>query len=335
MRHMALTLLLDLLALIPFLFASPVGAQATESSVANKLAATDASMLTSSFYLAGGYRMDNLNWNIAGNRQGGDPNVLSELSWSHVTIYQLKLTNRTVIMDWVYLRWHVDCGIVVSGDNQDSDYLGDNRTEEFSRSINGVDGNHVWDGSIGGGPHLSLFESTVTVCPILGYAIAEQDFNIVDGYQVLTTPPSATPLGPIEHLDSRYQTRWRGPWIGVDLLLSMPIEKGLLRRVEVLFSGEYHWVDYSADANWNLRTDLAHPVSFSHDAQGTGMKVGTTIRFDTQKRWGFELGMNMIEMTTDPGVDRIYQADGSIGETRLNEVKWRAFTVEAGLGYQF
>jgi hypothetical protein len=338
MRHMVMTLLLGLLILLPpapRLFCQPLNIQATEATATGRQGEALLRWATSTFCLSNGYRIDNLNWNIAGNRQGSDPNVLSELAWSDITIYQLKLTNRTVIRDWVYLRGHLDYGVVVNGDNQDSDYSGDNRTLEFSRSVNGVDGNSVWDGSIGVGPRLSFFDATVFVCPMLGYAIARQELNIVDGYQVLTAPPAGTSTGPIDGLDSRYQTRWQGPWIGVDFLLSMPMAKGPFRSVNVMFTGEYHWVDYAAEANWNLRTDLQHPVSFSHEAEGTGMMVGTTIVFETRNHWGFNLGMNMMDMTTDSGLDRVYHADGTTNDTCLNEVSWRAFTFEAGICYRF
>ena len=337
MRHMVVTLVLGLsifITSLPF-FSQRLHAQATPPSQTDRQGEIIWEWVASAFCLSTGYRIDNLNWNIAGNRQGSNPNVLSELSWSGVKSYQLKLTNHTVIKDWIYLRGQLDYGMVVSGDNQDSDYRDDNRTQEFSRSINGVDGNRVWDASLGIGPRFPFLESTVILCPMVGYAISEQDLNIVDGYQVLTAPPATISTGPIDGLDSRYETRWNGPWIGVDLLFSMPFDGGPLRAVEVLVTGEYHWVDYSADANWNLRTDLRHPVSFSHDADGSGMMVGTAIMFQTRNHWGFNVGMNMMDMATDPGSDRIYHADGSVSETRLNEVNWRAFTFEAGLSYEF
>ena len=317
------------------LFSFPATAQATQATATSQAEESHAGWVSSTFCLSSGYRIDNLNWNIAGNRQGSDPNVLSELSWTDITIYQLKLDNRTVIRDWLYLRGHLDYGIVVNGNNQDSDYNGDNRTQEFSRSVNGVDGNRVWDGSIGVGPHFSFLGSSFTLCPMLGYAIAQQDLNIVDGNQVLTTPPASTPIGPIDGLSRRYQTDWKGPWVGVDLLLRATVAQGPFRSVGIMFTGEYHWVDYTADADWNLRSDLQHPVSFSHEAEGTGIMVGTTILFETRYHWGVNVSMNMMDMSTDPGVDRIYHADGSISETRLNEVNWRAFTFEAGLSYGF
>ncbi len=285
--------------------------------------------------LSAGYRTDKMNWHIAGNLQGNNPDVRSELTWSDIKIYQLKVANRTVIYNRVYIRGHLDYGTVISGSNRDSDYSGDNRTLEFSRSVNGVDGNDVWDGSVGIGPRFSFFESTLVVCPMLGYAISEQDLNIVDGYQAITKPPAMTPIGPITGLDSRYQTRWKGPWLGVDLFLSIPCSDGPFTKIGVMFTGEYHWVDYDAEANWNLRTDFEHPVSFSQNAEGSGLAAGATILFEVKNRWGINVGFNTKEMTTDAGMDRIYKADGTTVDTRLNEVRWRSFTFEAGVSYQF
>ena len=195
------------------------------------------SWLATTFDLSAGYRRDKLNWDIAGNLQGSDPNVRSELTWSDLTIYQLKLANRTVIKDRFYLRGHLDYGTVASGNNRDSDYNGDNRTQEFSRSLNGVDGNDVWDGSIGAGYRFSFFGSSMVLCPLLGYAVSEQDLNIVDGYQALTEPPATTPIGPIPGLDSRYETSWKGPWLGVDLLLSIPCTDSPFTSIGVMFTG--------------------------------------------------------------------------------------------------
>jgi hypothetical protein len=41
-------------------------------------------------------------------------------------------------------------------------------------------------------PRFSFLNSTLVVCPMIGYAVSEQDLNIVDGYQAFTAPPAAT-----------------------------------------------------------------------------------------------------------------------------------------------
>jgi hypothetical protein len=321
---------------IPHVFSQPLETDSQTTPNTDESEDAPLSWIAASVNLSAGYRKDQLNWHIAGNRQGNNPTILSELSWSDLKIYQIKLANRTVIKDRVFLRGEFTYGTVVSGDNRDSDYSGDNRTGETSRSLNGVDGNDVWDASIGIGPRFSFFDTTVVVCPMLGYAVSEQDLNLVDGYQAISNQPLDTPpVGPIAGLDSHYQTRWKGPWLGVDLLFLIPCSNGPFSRIGVIFTGEYHWVDYDADANWNLRSDLDHPVSFSHDAEGTGIMAGATILFETGNRWGIQVGMNSKEMTTDAGQDQIYYSDGTTAATRLNQVRWRSFTVEAGFSYRF
>lgn len=287
------------------------------------------------FTLTAGYRTDTLNWHIAGNLQGTAPNVLSELTWSGLDILQLKLANRTVVRDRIHVRGHLDYGSVISGSNRDSDYAGDNRTQEFSRSLNGVDGHNVWDGQAGVGPGFKFFDSRFTICPMIGYAVSEQDLNIVDGNQVFTAPPATTPIGPFENLDSRYQTRWIGPWVGLDLLFSEPYTNGPICAVDVRLTGEYHRVDYDAEANWNLRTDFNHPVSFIHQADGEGFTAGAAINLALKNRWGIHVGMTFREMTADDGLDRTFYTDGSVVETSLEAVRWRTFTMEAGLSCRF
>jgi hypothetical protein len=337
MRRFAAVLVL---ALLLGLSASRVVAQSLEAEdpTADQTADngnTHSDWITVAFDLSAGYRTDKLNWHIAGNIQGSNPNVLSELTWSDLTIYQLKLANRTVVRDRIYLRGHLDVGVVTSGDNRDSDYQGDDRTGEFSRSLNSVDGNHAWDGSLAIGPRFTFFGSSLDVCPLLGYAVSRQDLNIVDGFQAITPSPATLPIGPFPGLDSRYETRWKGPWLGMDLLFSAPCTAGPFTAIGVIFTAEYHWVDFNAEANWNLRPDFQHPVSFTQEAEGTGLVAGAKILFEADKRWGINMGMNVREMTTDAGLDRVYFADGTTADTRLNEVRWRSFTFEAGVSYQF
>lgn len=337
MRHFVTVLVLGLFFSLPVsqAFSQPREPENQAAAEKAKNADSYSNWVAATFDLSIGYRTDKLNWHIAGNLQGSDPNVRSELTWSDLKIFQLQLANHTVIKDRVYVRGHLGYGTVVSGSNRDSDYNGNNRTQEFSRSLNKADGNHVWDGSVGIGPRFSFFESTVVICPMLGYAVSEQDLNIVDGYQALTAPPATAPIGPFTGLDSRYQTRWKGPWLGVDLLFSSPCTNGPFSQIGVMFFGEYHWVDYDAEANWNLRTDFAHALSFSHEAEGNGLVAGATLLFETKNRWAINVGMNVKEMTTDAGLDRIYFANGTTADTLLNEVQWRSFTFETGVSYQF
>ena len=102
--------------------------------------------LTFNFGLLAGYRIDQLDWNIAGNNAGTNPNILSELTWKDLEIYQVQFKPSVTLGNShrggvrYHLRGMLGWGSIVDGSNQDSDYAGDNRTLEFSRSNNSAGG---------------------------------------------------------------------------------------------------------------------------------------------------------------------------------------------------
>ena len=83
--------------------------------------------------LSAGYRQDNLNWNIAGDLSGANPNILSELEWTSLGSFNIKAGLKSVFNNALYVRGAFYGGRSSSGENQDADFSGDNRTGEFSR----------------------------------------------------------------------------------------------------------------------------------------------------------------------------------------------------------
>ena len=265
--------------------------------------------------LGTGYRQDKLNWNIAGTTAGTDPNVLSELTWKNVDIAQLRAGGKiTYKNDWV-VRGAASYGKIVTGQNQDSDFDGDNRTLEFSRSNNKTGGD-VRDASLGVGHTFRFFDKTVGkfiyLTPLAGYSLHEQNLNMTNGYQ--TWPPR----GAFSGLDTTYNTEWKGPWLGMDAWLQAG------PKLAVIASMEYHWVDYSADANWNLRNDFAHPLSFTHSAKGHGYTVSLGGSYTFTRRLLLNVTLEHRKWTTDPGKDVTYFADGTTGQTRFNQANWES-----------
>ena len=142
----------------------------------------EAAEVKTTLEFSGGYRTDNLDWNIAGNVNGTDPNVLSELTWSDLQIFQIGVGATALINKAIYLRGSLSFGWILDGDNQDSDYSGNDRTEEWSRSNNGSDGN-VSDASLGLGYQLKLASGRFRLTPLVGYSYSAQYLNIKDGVQ--------------------------------------------------------------------------------------------------------------------------------------------------------
>lgn len=295
--------------------------------------------------LKAGYRIDQFDWNIAGNNAGTNPNILSELTWEDLEIYQVQLGSSLTIgnrqrLARVHLLGMLGYGSIFDGENQDSDYAGDNRTLEFSRSNNSADNGSVFDFSVGGGPEFGRQNDKWRITPLVGFSYHEQNLQMTDGNQTVSeqliaddffSPDQVTlpSLGSFAGLDSRYHSEWYGPWLGLKLIFQ-PVD-----RWQLSGNLEYHWADYYGEANWNLRSDLAHPVSFKHWADGNGLILGAGVKRDFKKVWSFDLSMNYQNWQTDSGTVIVYLSDGTRGGTRLNEVNWESFSVMAGLTRRF
>lgn len=268
-------------------------------------------------FFGAGSRSASFDWNIAGNLSGTSPNVLSELEWKDLGIYELKALYAGRVGS-VYLKAGLSVGLITDGENRDSDYSGDDRTLEFSRSENsGSDGNTL-DWSVGVG--YIVLGRPVEIAPVIGYSWNYQYLTIKDGNQVIPA------TGPFPGLDTTYDASWSGPWAGVDVRY-----RG--KAASLYGSFEYHLADYSAEADWNLRSDFAHPVSFRHFADGRGVVISAAGDYTITQRWAAGLMLDWQEWKAEDGVDRTFFANGAVADTRLNEVNWSSSGVFVFLRY--
>lgn len=274
--------------------------------------------------LSGGTRTDNLDWNIAGTSPfGNDVNVLSELTWNDLEIWQGKALAR-VYLKRVYLRGYADYGFITGGSNQDSDYRGNNRTLEYSRSNNSSSDGSVWDVSAGAGYLFSvpIGPGSLELGPLAGLSYHKQNLTITEGFQTI-------PLtGPFAGLSSTYAASWTGPWAGFDLSYAAG-------GLTLLGSFEYHLASFRAEADWNLRSDFAHPVSFEHWATGSGLVLSAGAEYNVTERVALSGNVDLQDWSADDGTDRTYFSDGTAADTALNEVNWTSRAVMFGLKYRF
>ena len=281
------------------------------------------------FAMRQGYRHDDLRWNIAA--ADGTPNILSELTWSDLNTYELKGEGQVVVKDLLRLEGSYAYGWINDGDNQDSDYTGNNRTGEFSRSNNTSDGDEVIDYSFGAGlqfpirsrPAREIFHSDELMLTLLGgYSESRQNLRMTNGYQTIPA------TGNFAGLNSTYRARWSGPWTGAEL-------SGERGKWNARLRGEYHWARYYGWANWNLRDDFAHPKSYEHisDGGGVNLLLGLEYKIDPSWRLGFDCEGKMME--ANAGVDRTFFADGTHSEIRFNESVWNSYSLRLGATYLF
>ncbi len=281
------------------------------------------------FGLQAGYRVDQLDWNIAGNAAGQNPNILSELNWKDLKIWQVGASGKVAVgndlVDYrTYIRASLDYGWITDGNVRDSDYHHDNRSLEIYRSISDTSDDNVLDGSIGLGFEKDYWQKRITFGWLGGYSYHEQNLRLTDSIQYIPV------YEPVNGLNSTYKSKWYGPFAGIDLTIQ------LSPRFSLLGSAEYHWTKYEAKADWNLRADFAHPESFRQDANNAHGLVGTIKgRYAFSGAWSLDLAFDYRDFTARDGTDRAFMADGTTTDVRLNEVNWKSYATTLGVTYNF
>ena len=272
-----------------------------------------------------GLRQDDFNWHIAGSN--GTPNVLSELTWRGMDIGLGQFSGEMRIGK-VLLFGELAMGTIVDGESQDSDFRGNNRTLEFSRSTSDAGGD-VFDGSIGVGIPFWYFypsaDGVAVLTPLFGLAGNYQDLKMTNGVQRI---PADGPF-PVA-LNSSYEATWEGPWLG--LRGEFYNAKRLLTQVQ----WEYHFeVEYDAVANWNLRSDFQHPVSFRHAAEAQGHRLIVSVRYVTLPRTEFFVSLDGHWYFTDNGTDITYFSDGGTSRLQLNRAEWDSIGINFGVATHY
>jgi hypothetical protein len=292
--------------------------------------------------LAAGLRFDDFDWNIAGNTAGSNPNILSELAWSDIQSQQLSLGGKAQVGEHFYGRGHVNYAWIESGTVRDSDYGADDRTQEWSRSICESNDEALWDVVLGGGYPLGFDQGRWLLAPMLGGSLHKQNLRITNGYQVLSAAPPAgyqdpPPIGPLNsQLDSLYEAFWMSLWSGIDVRYRLAAKADEQPPMEWGLSLAYHfWADYQAEANWNLREDLAHPVSFEHDTGGSGISLQAEWLIRITCHLNVNLNWNYGRWQTDAGTVTVHFANGGEQFTRLNGVHWQSQSIMVGLAFRF
>jgi hypothetical protein len=292
------------------------------------------SYVKSESYLKVGYRQDNLQWSIAGPE--GTPNILSELTWTDIKIATVS-TGTTFLFE---SNWLIDLnllfGSIYSGENQDSDYLGDDRTIEFSRSNNSGDEGSVLDISAATGYNWALAFSqkspypSIELRPQIGLSYYSQNLKITDGNQTLNSDLIEVPLGPFPGANTTYDATWFGPWLGLKSKFNFTDSFSLILNLE------YHYVKYSSTADWNLRTAFAHPESFTHKADGYGLVGNIEGVFKLDKQLALNLSLSYLNWQAhNDGIDKKYLADDTILTTKFNGIDWKSVGANIGLVYSF
>ena len=158
---------------------------------------------------------------------------------------------------------------------------------------------------------------------LAGYAINSQNMTMTNGVQTIPA------TGPFAGLNAAYKGLWRGPWIGISHEQNLDKNWALTTRVE------YHLPTYNGEAHWNLRTDLAHPVTNNHWANGQGLVASLGIDYKAGPNWRIGAWIDYTNYLAKNGTDQVNIVDGRHVQSRLNEVRWDSWSFRIKASYLF
>lgn len=269
------------------------------------------------------------------------PNILSELQWNDVESWRLTGNLRLAAGRHFRIIGDLGIGLTTDGSGTASDYLGDDRTNEYSRVVSTADGKADLDATlafgwewrknfsvplwrIGKSDKSVALASDMGITPLVGYSYARRNVEFSDGVQLV--PPS----GSFPGLAGHYEPEWHGPMVGVE---------GDFRIAKRLFfyGGYRAWlaVEHSAEAAWPIREAVLRPEDFSNQADGNGSEFIVGLRWHLNDRQTIGLHYTELELTADNGESDTTTSAGNPFDTRLNEVEWNRTSISLSFEWRF
>lgn len=259
-----------------------------------------------------GPRDENLRWAISGDITGNAPNIMSELTWRNLKGHEHYVgLNYSAPSGWMGRADIRIADFRSGGEVQDSDYKLDNRQGEYSRSLSATHGSNARDVALLIGQRRYLDEAiTWSITPVIGVSRNVTDLRMNDGMQAI--PAS----GPYPDLNSSYRARFDSIMAGAETRWWFTQTLGLDMK------WHHSWFNYSAEANWNLRTQFQHPVSFYHEGQGVDDRWVLGLLARVNSEWTMELSHSIRKGMFQNGLDVSNLANGARQNTLLRDVEW-------------
>jgi hypothetical protein len=317
-----------------------------------------------SFMIGSGYRQDNLDWRIAG--PCGQPEAIEKVNWKGLDIWALDAELDLVICNSILLRVDGTWGKIYHGRVRNSIYAPgcppvcappfncscDDNQFEFMRTNAHVRGD-VYEASLGLGYQYVWLEADFLTTPLVGYAYDMQRLQMYDATRYINfNPINGHPelLGHISSWHGRYNTRWRGPWIGMNLQWNMDA------CFTIYAEYQYHWATYRAGGDWEDKKRHHHshqddytklPSGYSHHAHGKGQIIKAGGEWMLSDGWILGLKGEFQAWNTYKGREKtkarepVMDAFGNVIEVRLpvslklNRVNWRSIAYVAYIGFDW
>ena len=261
------------------------------------------------------FRQDQIDWNI-----GNLPtDILSELDYKDIKISQpvfavSVLGPYNIVVKGQYADGDINTGLVY-----DYDYNG-SRSDIYLLSKNSLKGN-VTDLNL----QISkgFFLNNLSLSVDLGWSEYKQKLNSFDGFQLIPN------YGAFNGLDNHYDVMWQGKFLGTTLGFD------ITKKWYVDLGLRYHFFEYKAVADWNLRKEFAHPLSFEHLINAEAWEGSLAVLYKFNKYYALKLFYNNLLAKGENGTDLTYFNNNSVGTYFLNEVNWQSKQYGVGLSYKF
>lgn len=253
------------------------------------------------------YRQDKMNWHI-----GNAPTTtLSELEYKMKAV-QPKLALNVTAPYSLALQIYYANGDIKTGEAFDSDYDEQFSTLYLLSKSNVIGGMKDFGGMFSKEYSIQNMNASIDV----GWSRHQQSLTMIDGFQLL--PDEAPYYGAIGGLNNHYNTQWQGFFWGAGL--------SVINGVDWLFkvNVKQYFLNYKAKADWNLRKEFSHPLSFEHQINANAYEGSITAVYRINKKCNLKTFITLLSAEGNNGSDVTYFDDGSSQVYFLNQVNWQS-----------
>lgn len=270
-------------------------------------------------------------WDIASSASATTtPNVLSELSFRDIRslgyVINLGYMNRFDNNIAFVLEAEYADSRIRSGRAQDSDYASDNRTDEFSRSFSDIESDSINYFSLATGIKTRWLNTKGHYLSFLiGYKKHNVDITMTNGVVEI---PEADAGSLIPGLNSTYNSEFRSIFAGLST-------EHVFSWGTIGFRYDLYYTDLKAEADWNLRTDFAHPVSFEQVGDGKGYAATLGYTYNHNRNWDYSIDYVVNKYHIKDGYDQTYFSDTTSFIVKLNNSEYKQEAIRIGVSYNF
>lgn len=272
------------------------------------------------------YQQDKLDWQVAAPSVGGVSSA-NQTEWKTDSAgigaaFDVHTPMGVVFKGGGSYVWTVD------GTGKEVSYLGEGgKSKPFSNINSNASEGYGWDLSLATGYEFKFGtpRNNLAVTPLAGYAWQERKDTLSNGKQTV----AGFSANALSNKDNIYLSNWSGPWLGLDLELT------LLKKHQLFSDVEYHWADYKASANWQQIADLKHPDSFTHNGNATGVLASAGYRYKLSKQLAMKIAVDYQKWQVDGGNEQMSLSDDTRINSTINKINREALGVNVGVNYSF